>query len=78
MLENFRPVPSKRVIDAGLSITFVAIGIENTRDDVNFGKGCPKLETLVPVPYRGSGADIVSISALVFLDHLSDNRFAML
>ena len=68
---------SKCVIDAGLCRTFVAIRVENTRDGVNLGTGCPKLETLVPVSNGGSGADNVSVSALVLLDHFSDNRFAL-
>ena len=78
MLKDFGPVLSKCVINTSLSNTFVAIGIKNTRDDVDFSKGRPKFEALVPVPNGGSGADGVSISGFVLLDQFSNNRFAML
>ena len=73
MFEHFGPVLSKHIINARLGGAFVAIGIENTRDDLNLGKGRPKFEALVPVPDGGSGAGGVTVSIFVFLDHISDN-----
>ena len=76
--KNLRPMLSKCVIDASLCRAFITIGIDNTRNDVNLGKGCPKFKTLVPVSYRGSGAHLVAVNVLVLLTHLRNNRFAML